>query len=175
MSGKLCTGFQKRNPAIIKESKAFCEGQMARAANLAFEDNPHAGGNAKDSWAVGWFAIDQLSPGDLDEGFVCCAPVGTVTGTPSPIIVRWVDAIPPVSAPQGGTWDIDLNDYVAFGTTPITFAVDTGALPTGITLNANGTFSGTVTNSGGAGQVTFIATNAAGDSDQSPSLEWEIA
>jgi hypothetical protein len=86
-------------------------------------------------------------------------------------IIRW-DALPVVSVSQGGAWTIDLQDYV-HGADPITFAINTGGLPTGITLNANGTFSGTVTNIGGAGQVTFIATNATGSS-VSGTLAWTI-
>ena len=174
MAGQQCVGFRNRNPAILKESKAFCEGQMARAADALITDNPHVDGNAKSSWNAGWFLVDQQAPATLGEPIACCAAVGVVGGTPTPIIARWDDSIPAVSVAQGGAWAIDLNDYIAFGTTPITFAVDTGGLPAGITLNTDGTFSGTVTNVSGQGQATFIATNAAGDSDTSPTLNWTI-
>lgn len=70
-------------------------------------------------------------------------------------------AIPDSDVPQGEAWTINLNSYVS-GSNPKTFAIATGALPAGITLNPNGTFSGTVTNNTGSGSVTYTATNADG-------------
>ncbi len=92
-------------------------------------------------------------------------------------VVKVLDAIiwgtlPNVDVIQGGAWTIDLQDFV-FGDPTITFAIKTGGLPTGITLNANGTFAGTVTNLSGAGQASFTATNTAGSSD-SGQLYWTI-
>ena len=92
-------------------------------------------------------------------------------------VVKVLDAIiwgtlPNVDVAQGGAWTIDLQDFV-LGDPVITFTVNTGGLPAGITLNANGTFSGTVTNLAGAGQVTFIATNSEGSSN-SGTLDWTI-
>lgn len=70
-------------------------------------------------------------------------------------------AIPDSDVPQDEAWMINLNSYVS-GSDPKTFAIATGALPAGITLNSNGTFSGTVTNNTGSGSVTYTATNADG-------------
>lgn len=72
----------------------------------------------------------------------------------------WV-AIPDTNVSQGLAWTIDLNDYIS-GAPVITFTIDTGALPAGITLNSNGTFAGTVTNISGTGSVTYTATSPAG-------------
>ena len=70
-------------------------------------------------------------------------------------------AIPDSDVPQDEAWTINLNSYVS-GSNPKTFTIATGALPAGITLNPNGTFSGTVTNNTGSGSVTYTATNAEG-------------
>lgn len=53
----------------------------------------------------------------------------------------------------------------ATGTAPITFAVQSGALPTGLTLSASGELTGTPTTAGPY-TVTVRATNAAGTADQ---------
>ena len=87
-------------------------------------------------------------------------------------LITWAESIPDPAVAQGGAWPLDLNDYVT-GNPAITFALETGNLPTGITLNANGTFSGTVTNISGAGSATFRATNDT-DSKVSPTLNWTI-
>ncbi len=83
----------------------------------------------------------------------------------------WI-AIPDQNVSQGGTWDIDLNDYV--NGQNLVFALNVGAPPTGITLNANGTFSGTVTNIGGAGSVSYTATDGAGQVAISGTQDWTI-
>ena len=91
-------------------------------------------------------------------------------GVLEPLI--WI-AIPDQDVSQGGTWDIDLNDYV--NGQNLTFSINTGSLPTGITLNGSlGTFSGTVTNIGGSGSVTFFATDSAGQAVSSGTLSWTI-
>ena len=73
---------------------------------------------------------------------------------------------------QGASWPmIDLDGYViTVGVT--TFAVTTGGLPTGITLNADGTFSGTATNAG-AGTVAFTATDDNG-ATESGWIQWTV-
>lgn len=80
--------------------------------------------------------------------------------------------LPDVDVPQDEAWDLDLKDYVE-SPTPVTFTIVTGGLPTGISLNPDGTFSGTVTNISGAGSTTFRATNYAG-SAVSDTLNWTI-
>jgi len=85
----------------------------------------------------------------------------------------WGD-LPEQIAAQGAGWTLDLNDYCV-GDTISAFTINTGALPTGITLDgaAAGTFSGTVTNVGGAGSVTFDAVDANGTT-QSGTMNWTI-
>ena len=85
----------------------------------------------------------------------------------------WI-ALPSQNAAQGAAWTLDLNDYVT-GVTISAFAIDTGALPTGITLDvgAAGTFSGTVTDASGSGSVTFDCTDANGTTT-SGTLSWII-
>lgn len=82
-------------------------------------------------------------------------------------------AIPDTNVPQAGTWTVDLNVYTT-GTDPMTFALNTGAPPTGITLQSDGTFSGTVTNVSGAGSITYTATNSFGMSI-SATHNWTIS
>ena len=81
-------------------------------------------------------------------------------------------ALPDVNVVQGGSWTQDLNTFTT-GLDPQTFSVATGTLPTGINLNSNGTFSGTVTNLGGAGSVTYNATNTS-SVVESGTQDWTI-
>ncbi len=83
----------------------------------------------------------------------------------------WADLEDIVIA-QGAAWPMtDLDDFViSAGTT--TFTVTTGALPTGITLNTDGTFVGTATNIG-AGTVAFSVTDDNGASE-SNWLQWDV-
>ena len=86
---------------------------------------------------------------------------GTQVGldiVPSP--PSWA-ALPDVNVSQGGAWTQDLHNFTS-GTDPMIFTLEAGNLPTGITLNLNGTFSGTVTNLAGAGTAVYLATNSAG-------------
>lgn len=87
------------------------------------------------------------------------------------VVLNWT-TMGEVNVSQGGTWDIELNNYV-IGLRPVTFAIATGALPAGITLNVDGTFSGTVTPLSGTGSVTFNATNPDG-TVESGTLNWSI-
>lgn len=80
--------------------------------------------------------------------------------------------IPDVDEIQGSSWSIDLNDYTN-GADPQTFTLDSGVLPNGITLNANGTFSGTILDASGSGNAKFESTNALG-SAISASMNWSI-
>jgi len=80
--------------------------------------------------------------------------------------------IPNQQMNQGDVWPItDLND-LCFGNGVISYTVTTGILPTGITLNTDGTFSGTATNSG-AGTVAFTATDTNG-STESNWIDWNV-
>ena len=107
------------------------------------------------------------------DGGRCIKAVGHEYDGGISILPGWVRSMPDVDVAQAGTWDIDLQDYVYSDGLTVTFAINTGALPTGITLNANGTFSGTVTDASGSGSVTFTATNANGTAD-SKTLAWTI-
>ena len=69
--------------------------------------------------------------------------------------------LPIVEYTQGSAWTHKLTAYTEGSPTP-TFVVAAGALPVGITLNADGSFDGVLTNSSGSGTVTFIATNSEG-------------
>ena len=80
--------------------------------------------------------------------------------------------LPSVDVAQTGAWTLDLSDYCTSSET-ITYSINTGGLPAGITLNANGTFSGTVTNLAGAGQATFTATTTSAAAN-SGTLGWTI-
>ena len=80
-------------------------------------------------------------------------------------------ALPDQDISQGNPWPLDLKDYTIGETS--TYTINTGALPVGITLNADGTFSGTVTNLSGSGSVKFTATNSVGATN-SGSLAWTI-
>ena len=113
------------------------------------------------------------SPYFQNAGSACVKSVGVEYDGGIAIPPSWVSSLADVNEPQGDTWDIDLQDYVYSDGLTVTFAVNTGALPTGITLNANGTFSGTVTDISGSGSVTFTATNANGTAN-SPALTWTI-
>jgi len=172
MSGSLCSAPGKTN-GNIKNSKAFCEGRQARLLNEDAATQPHAvGSEAEEAWLYGWYVTDQAT-GNYVGKLGCCGALGDITGAATPLLPRWVSSIPEMSAPQGGTWDYDLNDYIITG--PIdTFSLPTGTLPTGITLNPDGTFSGTVTNIGGQGTSDFEATNVV-DSVLSPRVSWSIS
>jgi len=73
---------------------------------------------------------------------------------------------------QNDAWPIADLDTICLSVGVTTFTVTTGVLPTGITLNANGTFAGTATNIG-AGSVAFTATDDNGVSE-SNILEWDV-
>lgn len=79
----------------------------------------------------------------------------------------WDPDLPDVNVGQGLPWTQDLNDYVS-GDAPMTFVLEAGNLPTGISLNSDGTFSGTVTNLAGSGTAVYKATNGSGESVSSP-------
>lgn len=96
--------------------------------------------------------------------------IGNAVGHGGPLSAPTWLVMPVQDVSQGGAWSIDLNHFCVAG---VTYAVNSGALPTGITLNAHGTFSGTVTDASGSGSVSFAATNPNGVSISSPLL-WTI-
>ena len=85
--------------------------------------------------------------------------------------IEWQD-LPAQSLPFGSDCSINLLDYVT-PTTDVTFTLASGTLPTGITLNADGTFSGTATVGLETGSATFTATNADGPVD-SGVCSWDV-
>ena len=102
----------------------------------------------------------------------CIKSPGNTRGYGSPSGIPIWDTLPGVDVSQGGTWDLLLTDYVRGGE-PMTFAIESGVLPIGITLSPDGSFSGTVTELTGSGSVTFMATNPAGKRE-SGTLAWTI-
>ena len=170
---KLCDGTIE-NPTL-KESRAFCEGMIYRTTgteNTAPSiDNPHPAGSADGAaWARGWDVANTLVSSVItDEAGGCCGTVGL--GVPEFGDPTWIK-LPPVRVPQGAPWTLQLTDY-ARGVDPLNFALDVGNLPTGITLNLDGSFSGTVTNAAGSGSAVFTVTDVNG-SATSGTMAWTI-
>ena len=88
---------------------------------------------------------------------------------PAPV---WGD-IPQQNAAQGEPWGLDLNDYVVASGIP-TFTLSIGILPTGISLNSNGTFTGTITNENGVGSAVFEAQDVNSKTTLSGTMDWDI-
>jgi hypothetical protein len=65
--------------------------------------------------------------------------------------------------PVGGTPNLDLTAYPYGGTTPYTYTVESGTLPTGLSLATDGSWTGTVTADSGLSDVTFRVTDDASD------------
>jgi len=86
------------------------------------------------------------------------------------LILKWL-TVPDINITVGETWTLELSDYIISGE-DVTYTVETGELPAGIELKANGSFSGTDLKSG-AGSVSFLATAApSGDTSESNLIDW---
>ena len=87
---------------------------------------------------------------------------GTPTTPTAPVITTAL-------LPDGAVGVLYSQNLAATGTAPITWSITGGSLPTGLTIAANGTISGTPT---AAGTVTFtvMATNVAGNATRSLSM-----
>jgi hypothetical protein len=84
--------------------------------------------------------------------------VSTVTIAPAPVAPAFTSPV----APDGVAGTAYSHTFTTSGTTPVTFAVTAGTLPTGLTLDAaTGVLSGTPTTAGSE-TFTVTATNAAG-------------
>lgn len=70
MPGELCDGTTLRT-ANVKDSKAMCEGALARTLSTT-PTNPHAAG----SDAAVAFAAGVAVKADADGDPACCAPAG---------------------------------------------------------------------------------------------------
>ena len=81
------------------------------------------------------------------------------TSSGRPLAAPEWSSLPSVEYTQGSAWTHNLNSFV---TGSPTFAISAGSLPAGITLNSNGSFSGTLTNASGTGSITYTATNETG-------------
>jgi hypothetical protein len=69
MPGKLCNGSSTSTPTI-RDSRAFCEGRAARAAEVS-PTNPYTSGTAEyAAWALG---VTSKASSDPDG---CCAHTG---------------------------------------------------------------------------------------------------
>lgn len=133
-----------------------------------------------------------VSSGVLPPGLTLGATTGAISGTPTTagtytFFVTVTDAIPQISAPQGFSITVAATPitfttttllgasegsiyskyiYVTGGTSPYTFSLVSGALPSGLTLDAtNGIILGTPTN-GSAG--TYVFTIGVTDSSTTP-------
>lgn len=82
MSGKLCAGYPRDNSgaAKLRDSKAYCEGMLARARDFVWESNPHLNlSSAWDSWGAGWDDADDNAGGVMNkEDSGCCATMGAI-------------------------------------------------------------------------------------------------
>jgi len=84
----------------------------------------------------------------------------------------WLASLPlEITITQGEAWPYILTDH-SWSSIAISAYGQNLNLPTGIILNANGTFTGTATNSG-AGTAEFVATNANGDT-LSEWVKWSV-
>ncbi len=139
-----------------KEMKAYCQGRLdAYNGNLT---NPYPA-NIEEGNNLAWQA-GQDEFGSTVGSQVGCANVPGEETNPA---LLWLGPIPDQTAfSQGDPWTLNLRDYVADQTA--TFVIVTGSPPTGITLNPDGTFSGTITNISGQGSVSFEFTTGAGTS-----------
>lgn len=102
---------------------------------------------AGDTWR-----LDDFEGGDLPA-----------SGTP----VSFSGTIPTQSATEGTPFSVDLSTYFSGSETPFTYSVQSGALPTGLTLNSStGVISGTPTTAGTASGIVIRATDTgAGTAD----------
>lgn len=83
------------------------------------------------------------------------------------------DPVPAQQWLNGDPVNLTLASYLTAGTLPLTWAIQSGSLPTGVTLNTGtGLISGTPTVDS-TGSVTVRATNAAGFADAV--VGWEVA
>ena len=73
MAGQLCAGTAVKN-ANVKDSKAYCEGYLARTASTT-PTNPHAAGSSCNvAFSAGAAAKLGEASTDADKG--CCAATG---------------------------------------------------------------------------------------------------
>ena len=86
-------------------------------------------------------------------------------GTPTPV----APAITTAALPDGAMGTAYSQTLTATGDTPITWSVESGTLPNGLTLSAEGVISGTTTTSG-ASTFTVKAANGTGSDTKSLSI-----
>lgn len=99
--------------------------------------------------------------------------IGTVVAPVTPL--TFSGPIPDPGLAIGAPFVLNLPGYWSGGTQPYTWAVTTGALPAGLTLNeATGTVSGTPTTATAAAGVVFTATDAAGATAASNSITMQV-
>lgn len=111
---------------------------------------------AGDTWK-----LDDFEGGDLP------AP-----GTP----VSFSGTIPTQSATEGTPFSADLSTYFSGTETPFAYAVQSGALPAGLTLNSStGEIAGTPTTPGTASGIVIRATDAGTDTADSNSFSIDVA
>ncbi|MEO5846105.1 MAG: putative Ig domain-containing protein [Caldimonas sp.] len=171
-AGATATGATIASTVAAPAALALSPATIAPASVGAFINQPFvvSGGTAPYSFSV--------ASGTLPPGLVLDAATGTVSGTPTvpgnyAWSIRAVDAtgaavtlnltlaVRAASLRIGGAPVAYLNQpttqafQASGGTAPYTFALRSGALPDGLTLNADGTLTGTPTR---AGVYSFILT-----------------
>jgi len=150
--------------------------------NTAYSQTLVASGATPITWSV--------SAGALPTGLTLNAN-GTITGTPTAtgtftftaraqnsagqhtrqftITIAAAAAVAPsittATLPNGTVGTAYSQTLAATGTAPITWTISAGALPAGLTLNSNGTITGTPTSTG-TSNFTVRAINSAGQNDR---------
>lgn len=116
------------------------------------------------------FAYDYTTHFDNSIFAVSVAPASasatiTLTGT-----------IPTQNATEGTPFSVDLSTYFSGTETPFTYAVQSGTLPTGLTLNSStGEITGTPTTPGTASGIVIRATDGNLDTADSNSFSIDVA
>jgi fibronectin type 3 domain-containing protein len=108
---------------------------------------------------VYYYKVSAWSPGAKGEsGKSAAAYARTLTGSSGGVTAP---AITTSSLPNGAVGTAYSQTLTATGSTPITWSIESGALPAGLSLSGAGTISGTPTTAG-TSNFTVRAANAAG-------------
>ena len=100
--------------------------------------------------------------------------VGNDLSPGAPLSAPVWEVLPDVIISIGQPIPFDLKDHCN-GTPTITYVQASGTLPAGVTLNADGTFTGNTSN-GYSGFPTFKATNSHGNATSAvPNPQWSVS
>lgn len=90
--------------------------------------------------------------------------------------VSFSGTIPTQNATEGTAFSVDLSSYFSGTETPFAYSVQSGTLPTGLTLNSStGEITGTPTTAGTASGIVIRATDAGSDTADSNSFSIDVA